>query len=174
MNFSGIIIDYGFYTLPYLESAKKINLKTEEKNQINDIIFRKLNVKNIHEANDIPDFRHVYGKTFVNIALNRFFKNTLKNEFLVKVINGVRFLVYDNQKIMINYFPIGNLPKIDINHKLHLVVGYNLEKNTIYVFGELKIVLKNKRELADFIEKNTINGGESFISFQIIKPYYYV
>ena len=81
MNFDSSEKDYAIFAIPFIESARKITINREEKEQINKIIFKKINVKNIHEANDIPDFRSSYGKKFVNIALIRFFKENLKNEF---------------------------------------------------------------------------------------------
>ena len=145
----------------------------QEKEKINKIIFKKIKVKNLAEAYDIPDFKSNYGKIFVNIALNRFLKEILKEEYFVRVISGSRYLKYKDKNLLINYFPIGSLPSLDFNHNQHLIVGYNLGKNKIYIFGELDISFNNKKEFETFKSNNTLSGGNYFYSFELLKPFIY-
>lgn len=153
------------YVLPYLRESLKVEITRVFKNEIDIIISKRFGVDNIHKALDIPDFRSQYGKLFINILLPRVLKDLIKKPFVIRVINGTRYLnIEGREPIVISYFKIGELPLFPKNETNLFFIGYTKRIESLHFFGIFETPI-HKGKYEKIVSDNTIISGKYFIGF---------
>jgi len=134
--------------LPHLRNFKMCEIYNFEIKKIEQQLAESLNKKNIHEALDIPDFRHVKNTKLLREIIKVAIKKLKIIEKVEAQIND--FLKIDNKEYKLVTFSSGELPKIKFNNENLIFFMYQPGFKKIFYCGKLlkeNVPISNKTEL---------------------------
>ena len=143
--------------LPYLKNFKMCEIYNYEIKKIEQKLAESLNKKNIHEALDIPDFRHVKdAKLLPEIIKIAILKLKLIEKERLEYTTNINILKIGDKEYQLVTFSSGELPKIRHNNENIIFFMYQPGFNKIFYCGRLhkeNINISNNKGLFTNFEK---------------------
>lgn len=158
------------YVLPNLINFDRCDIYNYEIKNLEQTLAESFNKKNIHEALDIPDFRHVKDlklqSYIIELACN---KLNLGNSIEYRKNSKCTSLLIDDVEFQLVLFPMGEIPQIELFNQKIIFIMYEPGFKKIFYCG--KIELNNKitdKVYSEFYEKHCENGNKLFTDFKAL------
>ncbi len=121
--------------LPHLKNFKMCEIYSYEIKKIEQQIAESLNKRNIHEALDIPDFRHVKNSKLLPEVIKSAIKKLKISE--KSDDKNIDYIKIDDKKYKLVTFSSGELPKIKSNNENLIFFMYQPGFKKIFYCGKL-------------------------------------
>ena len=158
------------YILPNLIKFDRCDIYNYEIKNIEQQLAESLNKKNIHEALDIPDFRHVKDLKLQSYIIELACKKLkIGKSTEYRKNSKSTSLIIDDIEYQLILFPMGAIPEIELINQKVIFMMYEPGFKKIFYCGKIELNRKiTKKIYSEFYEKHCESGNKLFTDFNVL------